>query len=449
MTFKWSTFLTVSFLTVLFSRSAAAESRIAVQEFRGHHGDDVRDEVARVLALQKDVTVVPAREVSARARSLGADLHTPAGRLAVARELSLSAWVAGTVKKRHHKLKVYVDVYDAAANTRIGRVTVAERSVHEVKTALREDLWERSRDAVQLATAPLPDGRGPLDGQAPSDGAEEPTVEDGGDTRVASAKTVSSAATRNATLAQDDSSLMNAPRRRERDTLRAAVGVGSPYRTLSYSDPVTQTLGDYRLGGALMVDLGAVYYPGRHFTDGWGSWLGLDVATQLARGSRTEDSAGNAFESKYSAFRLGLRGRVPVGKHAVSVFSGYAVNKLSIAAVEGDAASPTPNVDYRMLRSGLGTELALGRRFGLGFDAAYLHMLSVGQLGEWFPRATARGMELALSATYAVTHYLFARVAASYVRSAFDFKSQPGDTYAAGGATDQFLTASMGMGVNL
>ncbi|MET0343553.1 MAG: hypothetical protein ABW252_21255 [Polyangiales bacterium] len=449
MTFKVSHVLTFV-LTVLVCSPVRADSRVAVQEFRGRHADDVRDEVARVLSLQKDVTVVPQREVSARARSLGADLRTPAGRLAVARDLQLAAWIAGTVKKRHHKLKVSIEVHDAAANTRIGRVSLSERGVREIKAALREDLWDRSRDAVQLATAPLPDGRAPMEGAAPGDGDanEAPAEDDAGETRVASAKTVSSA-TRSTTLAHDDSALMSAPRRKDRDTLRAAVGVGSPFRSLAYSDPITQSLGDYRLGGALMVDLGAVYYPGRHFTDGWASWLGLDVATQLARGSRTDDALGNAFESRYSAFRLGLRGRVPVGKHAVSVFSGYAVNKVSIAAVEGDVSSPTPNVDYRILRSGVGTELALGRRLGLGIDASYLHILSVGQLGEWFPRATARGVELALSASYAITNYLFARVAGTYARSAFDFKSQPGDAFAAGGATDQFLTASMGMGVNL
>jgi hypothetical protein len=432
-------------LSVLLPHSVHAESRLAVQEFRGRHADELRGEVARVLSLQKEVTVVSAREVSAQARALGADLDTAAGRLQVARALRLSAWISGTLKKRHHKLKASIDVHDAAEGARIGHVVVAERSMSRLKETLRDELWERSREAVSLASTPLPEGRGASDDdeQRVARGDDDDDSEDG---RLAGA-TMSS--TRNATLAHDDSALMAAPGRRAPDALRAAVGIGSPFRSLAYSDPISENLGDYRLGGAPMVDLGMVYYPGRHVTDGWGSWLGLDVAAQLARGTRSVDRSGNEYESRYSAFRLGVRGRVPVGRHAVSGFSGYSVSKLGIAGVDTEVAAPTPSVDYRMLRSGLGTELTLTSRLAIAVDAAWLHMLSVGQIGQWFPRATASGLELALSASYAVSEHLFARIGASYQRTVFDFNARPGDERAAGGATDQFLTASLGMGVNL
>ena len=444
MTHRVSSVLLI-LLSVLVTRPVNAQSRIAVQEFRGRHADEVRDEVARVLSLQKDVTVVPAREVAAQARALGADLHTPAGRLTVARALQLSAWITGTLKKRHHKLKASVDVHDAAEGTRVGHVVVSERSMSRLMETLRDDLWERSRDAVSLASAPLPEGRAPAD-----DGVQRVASRSREDDASAHEELggATMSATRNATLAHDDSAAMTATRRKT-DTLRAAVGIGSPFRSLAYSDPLSEGLGDYRLGGALMVDLGMVYYPGRHVTDGWASWIGLDVAAQLARGSRAADREGNDFESRYSAFRLGLRGRVPVGGHAVSAFSGYSVSKLAVAGVDTEQPSPTPNVDYRTLRSGLGTELALTQRFAIALDAAWLHMLSVGQIGQWFPRATASGLELALSASYAVSEYMFARIGASYQRTVFDFNARPGDERVAGGATDQFLTASMGMGVNL
>ena len=444
MTHRVSSVLLI-LLSVLVTRSASAQSRIAVQDFRGRHADDVRDEVARVLALQKDVTVVPAREVGAQARALGADLHTPAGRLTVARALQISAWFTGTVKKRHHKLKASIDVLDAAAGARVGRVTVTERSMSKLMQTLRDELWERSGDAVALASAPLPEGRAPSGDGVPRVPPES-AVSDASDDDVAGA-TVAAAA-HNATLARDDAATMAAPRR-EVDTLRAAVGIGSPFRSLAYSDPLSDDLGDYRLGGAPMLDVGMVYYPARHVTDGWASWFGLDVAAQLARGSRAATPDGNELESRYSAFRLGLRGRVPVGRHAVSAFSGYSVSKLAVTSVAAEQASPTPSVDYRSLRSGLGTELTLTDRFAIALDAAWLHMLSAGQIGQWFPRATASGLELALSASYAISNHLFARVGASYQRTVFDFHAHPGDERVAGGATDQFLTASMGMGVNL
>ena len=64
-------------------------------------------------------------------------------------------------------------------------------------------------------------------------------------------------------------------------------------------------------------------------------------------------------------------------------------------------------------------------------------------------RATAGGLEVALSASYALSQHFFARLSAAYQRTYFDFRSRPGDERAAGGATDQYLTAAVGMGVNL
>ena len=107
------------------------------------------------------------------------------------------------------------------------------------------------------------------------------------------------------------------------------------------------------------------------------------------------------------------------------------------------------SVDYRMIRSGAGAEFSLTDAIRLGLDASWLNVLSVGDIGKWFPRASAGGLEAALFATYRLTPAMYMRAAATYQRTFFDFNSQPGDKNIAGGATDQYLALSLGAGVAL
>jgi hypothetical protein len=102
-----------------------------------------------------------------------------------------------------------------------------------------------------------------------------------------------------------------------------------------------------------------------------------------------------------------------------------------------------------MIRTGAGSELRLTEVLGLALEAAWLHVLSVGEIGKWFPRATAGAFELGIQLSYALGHHMFARLGASYQRMAFDFHARPGDRKIAGGATDQLLTASLGIGVGI
>jgi hypothetical protein len=198
-----------------------------------------------------------------------------------------------------------------------------------------------------------------------------------------------------------------------------------------------------------MLDLSLSYYPGRHFGDGWFSYLGLDLASQTAFGMTSSDRQGNEYDARYGAYRVGLRGTLPLGAHAVSLFSGYTSQRFRIRARDAQVEPSTPDVDYRAVRSGAGGRLALGNALSLGLDAAWLHVLSVGEIGSWFPRATAGGLELALHATFALTRHVFARLSGTYQRTFFDFHAKRGDERVAGGATDQFLTMAVGAGVSL
>jgi hypothetical protein len=203
------------------------------------------------------------------------------------------------------------------------------------------------------------------------------------------------------------------------------------------------------MSGAPMFDFNAAFYPARPFTDGVASWFGIDARGALALSTPTTDRDGNKFSSRYTSYHFGLRARVPLGAHFVSAFTGYAMNSFAISSETRGVTSPTPSVDYRMIRTGAGGELALSDSLSFGFDAAFLSFLSVGDIGKWFPRAEAAGLELAGTASYNLTPGIFARATASYQRAFFDFNGQPSDTYRAQGATDQFLSVSLGAGLRL
>jgi hypothetical protein len=232
------------------------------------------------------------------------------------------------------------------------------------------------------------------------------------------------------------------------EALRAYLGVGTPYRSLSYQDPITSTLGDFRLNAAPVGDLYFAIAPARFFTDAWPSWLGIEARAQVALTSPSLSQGGNQFKSRYDAVQVGVRARIPVGEHHISAFSGYGLSRFAITSSDG-GATPTPSVDYRSIRSGLGAEFALSQAMRVGLDAAWLRFLSVGDISRWFPRATAGGVELALSGTYHITSDVYTRLAAVYSRAFFDFHAQPGDKYIAGGALDQSLALALGLGVQL
>jgi hypothetical protein len=448
-------------LNLLAASASRADTRVTIHDFFGPSGESLRADVEKLLRQQPGVTLVPKSRIDSLARAMSVDPFSPLGRKALARELQLSAWVTGMVKKNAGKLRLTLVVYDGAENTRLGRTVLQARDMEGLRGAVKRELWSKSKEALALALAPLPEGRGEYASDAPRNNFSTPPGAAETQSNPAAAEPSpapsSSAPGPEASFmyepppgaARPDSPVEPEPKRKHPESMRLYLGIGSPYRSFVYSDPITSSLGDYQLSGVPMFDMNVAYYPMRAFTDNWTSWLGIDAAAQVAGSSESVDRDGNKFKSRYDAYRIGMRGRIPVGKHYVSAFTGYAVNRLLTTGENKEAVPPTPNIDYRMIRSGAGGELSLPRAISLGIDAAWMYVLSAGEIGSWFPRATVGGMELAMYATYALSRHFYARVSATYQRNFFDFHSKPGDERAAGGATDQFLTASASLGVGL
>lgn len=449
--------LAATVLCTLVTSAASADTRVTVHDFYGPHADRVRDDVVNLLERQSGITIVSQAQVESTAEKLGVDPFSSEGRVALGRELQLSAWMTGVVKRHSGKLKLTIVVFDGAQHSLVGRTRLSGTTPSKLSTQIRDHLWRKSRYAILFASstpATMPAGAIAADGG----GAPQPASAAGADAPVvASVSTLPDE--KPASAAADDNSVASAgdlddaygdePAPRKRDAFLASVGVGSPFRNLAYSSPVTTSLGDYTMSGAPMLDFNAMFFPARPFTEGIASWFGLDARAAFALSTPTTDRDGNKFSSSYTAYHFGLRARVPLGNHFLSGFTGYAMNSFAITSETKGISSPTPSVDYRMIRTGAGGEFALSDSITFGLDAAFLSFLSVGDIGKWFPRAEAAGFELAGSASYNLTPGIFARAAASYQRAFFDFNGQPNDKYRAQGATDQFLSVSVGAGLRM
>ena len=418
--------MVIATLCALIASHVRADARVAVHDFFGPNAARVRNDVVSVLERQSGLTLISKGQVTSAAERLGVDSFSPDGRQQLARELNLSAWMSGMVARHRGNWRLTVVVYDGAKHARIARAQLSAKNVKKLRHAVRERLWQQSGPAIMEASEPQASTPEPA---TPDMVISQADVEKFHDTSEPEPDVP--------------------PRRGGNDVLHAYLGVGSPYRSLEYHEPVTSTLGDYQLISAALADIHVAFHPARFVSDGWLSWFGLDAAALVTISAPAVNSDGNEFKSRYDAFRLGVRARIPLGRHFVSAFTGYAMSRYTISAKNQDVRAPVPSVDYRSIRSGLGAEFALSDALALGLDAAWLNVLSVGDIGKWFPRATAGGVELAMFGSYQLSSHTFARASASYQRTFFDFHSRLDDKNVAGGATDQSLTVSLGMGVTL
>jgi hypothetical protein len=472
----------IALLTVLCTVAATrvqADARVTVHDFYGPSAGRLRDDVVNLLERQSGVTIVSKVQIDSMAMQLGVDPFSPEGRMALARELRLSAWMSGVVSKRAGRLTLTVAVHDGAQNSLVGRAWIHGTSTKQLSVGIRQNLWRKSRPAILQALAPnAGDAAKVVDDAEPptahaADGGADSTTPDAAAPRPLDTDTVAAAnaaagdaalaaeashtvadAARASSPARDDGGAATARTDTARsdtrgEALRAFIGLGSPYRSLTYREPVSSSLVDYQLNGAPMLDIHLAIQPARPFTDSWISWIGLDVGAQIGASAPSFERDGARFKSRYDAYHVGLRGRAPLGKHYLSLFSGYAMSRFTVSAETKGASTPTPSVDYRTIRSGVGGEFALSDALLLGLEAAWLQSLSAGQIAQWFPHSTSAGVELALIGTYQVAPRIFARAAATYQRTFFDFNSKQGDARVAGGAIDQYLALSIGAGVCL
>lgn len=215
-------------------------------------------------------------------------------------------------------------------------------------------------------------------------------------------------------------------------------------RHFAYVDRRTVTLRPYDLFVAPAVQVSGDIYPLDKLRVPVLSGLGLQAAYSRAFGLSSQDTSGSSVGTSWQSYEFGLRDRIAIGdSFLLGVGGGYGDNNFSFDG----AVTPTeqlPSVDYQYLRAGVDGRYSLG---DLSVRAAfgYRGVLSTGQVGKLFPRASAGGIDASLGLSRMMAPGIELSLDVQYTRFYYSLLPQPGDSYVAGGALDEMACVSLGL----
>lgn len=242
--------------------------------------------------------------------------------------------------------------------------------------------------------------------------------------------------------------------------LELSAGPRAERRDLTYSDQVAELfpsrkypkLAPLHQPAAPAAFAGFELFPGALLARGAARLFGLVGSYERGFATSVLFAEGTAYErrlsTRSSATFLGLKGRLPLGAHELSLTVGYGSYSYELL---GDEAAPVvPDVAYRYV------QLDAAARFGFGAPFARLHggtrfVSSSGALGsEWFPGAKTNCVEAGLAAGYAPWRAVELELGLDFVRYGFDFNpvaqsTDPWTRPVAGGAVDQYLSLSLAL----
>jgi hypothetical protein len=245
----------------------------------------------------------------------------------------------------------------------------------------------------------------------------------------------------------------------------AALGLGFSKRSFKFNDtlstltpnrPLSRTLRDYNSGVDVSFFLRGELYPaGLAGADGFASNLGLYGGFEYGIPSkivyRPQGGPQSTLKNSVQEWFVGLKARVPIGAKAALGFSWiYGSQKYYLTGDENNAL--VPDVVYSYTGPVVDARLGLGRVFLQGRVGARL-ILDSGQLEDpklWFNNVGGRGLEGALTVGFDVTPSIFVFGSGRFLRYGFDFNPNPPNAFwVAGGATDQFMAGSLGVGYHM
>lgn len=420
---------------VLSASLASAQTRVRVGEIKGKGGAVVRDGVVRALSARSEIAFVSNREVE------GASANAY-DRRGLSAELKIAAFVEGNVERSGRNVAVNVMVIDGQSGETLGVVSYEAKNPKVLANRVRAELWNDTGDLFQKAHAAQ---------RAPEPVAvREPLREPEPAPRARPERT----------RAPDDENENEDARASAEEPQQAADGERpSPFdvglamagfsRSFQYHDDLSG-LSSYALGLAPTVMLKLHWYPAAHFDDGALANLGLEVRGQLAF-ALDSSLDGASLPTSSHALGAGLRWRLPVGQHELGAIAGIASQTFAIDSAKSKAGTINPGVPkvaYTYARLGVDARFALGEQFAVGVALAYLPTFSLGQVEQWFPHASARGLEAELSVTHALSRAFELNATFGLQRFAFAFNPELGDVAKkrpiAGGALDQYLFGTLG-----
>jgi hypothetical protein len=429
-----------SLFSCAFAASAHADdTRVGVLSFSGPGAGKVRG--ALVAAIKEHATVVDAGDLRAAAEQLGSDLSEPAQRTDVSRMHGVDAFIEGKVERDRGEHVVTLTITNGADGETLDVASLGARKVPVLVRLVRRNGWSSVEPSLQRArraegaAEPTPEPAAAVEEERkpePEAEAEEDEEEEDDDDEGDEAE-------------PDDDGQRPTP-------LRLELGLAGFSRVLEYRENIDDLPGyEIALPPALRALL--LWYPAAHFSDGVPAHLGLRVHGQYAFGisSAIEGGGGPDFSTSSFLLELGLSGRIPFDEFEVGLSFSYGMHDYALKAAEqsGFEIDPgVPSTGYRYLHAGLELRMQLGD-FGLAVGGAALPLLSVGDVEDWFPRASGMGLEGSAEVGYSVGSSVdvFALLAARRYAVTFDPKVEDVTMgrRLAGGMVDRYLHVMAGV----
>jgi hypothetical protein len=403
------TMVALGFATTV-AASETANQRVVLREFRGPQAARVKDAIEGALLMR--YSLVPDTIVTEAARRSGGRLLTDQDFAAVARSLNVQAFVSATVHKQQD-WRIEMVVRKGDTGKAVARYDWSGRRIDALAASVARRTPSRLRVLLAGDFAPKP---GPPEETVQAHAAASPVAAD-----------------------EPPPSAIGA---RDRPFLEISVGSRVFSRSMSFAQNVSGMSG-YQLAHGTEVTAEMALHPfaaGKATADSWAAGIGLYGTVNLAIGLDTQDATGASVRTDAYAYEAGVRYRVIAGAFELSPRVSYLVDNF---AVTGD---PSPSVHYQVLRAGLGARAALSSRVSLRASLDYLDVLSAGALtSTTFPRASVNGLDLAVGAGYGIGRTFELQMSAALRRYGFDMRSQAGDPFVAGGASDQYLSMAFGI----
>lgn len=434
--------LSVFLALLVLLAGSAAQAQVVVLDFSGPRSNGARAEVVEAL-MKMDAELLPVADAESAAKSHSVSLDSDRGRQEVAAEKGIRAFVGGEVQRDGKRFTLVVTVYSGDTGEAVGEAKVSAR-----RAKLRKRIGARiGRDLGGL----LDDTRAP----EPREEAAEKDVDMDFDPDDVPRLEGDQAVDEEEVASEDE----------EDEEPDAAGGKASPLevgvlltflsRDYSYKDSVL-TMSNHRFlfnpAPALLLRV----YPFAFGDDpGVLGHIGVDFGFKylLFATAKRDDIE---YDTNSSDLRIGLHGRIPMGEHELGLGVGYGLQSTSFGRGADGSDAGVPDVSYGHLRFGAETRLVFG---AVSFKpaVALLLPLSYGDLASdtWFPHTTGLGVDTALHMGIGVADGIELLVGGTFRQWGFGLKPEPTDRgvldygRAAGGVTDRYFSADLGLMIRL
>lgn len=228
------------------------------------------------------------------------------------------------------------------------------------------------------------------------------------------------------------------------------VGFKGFGRSFGWAAGSSDALASYSLPFAGAVAFEGTWYPGAHFTRGFGANLGAFLSGEVGIGlaSKQDDSR---YQTRADRFRFGARVRVPMGeKVLLDGVLGYSTQTFAISPQSATTGLPRPNipsVTYNGPRAAVGATFQFNERFGADVLAGFMFVYGKGELASttYFPNTTGLSVDAGLGVTVKVVEALRVRASFDWTGYFLATHADPTAIITSTGATDHFFGGALSM----